>query len=44
MGKVAVVSNRGMLSELVHDGVSGYVVSDAEMLAEPLRGSSAMNG
>ena len=33
MGKAAIVSDRGMLPELVRDGVSGYVVADAGELA-----------
>lgn len=33
MGKPAIVSDRGMLPELVKDGVNGYVVSDERQLA-----------
>jgi glycosyltransferase involved in cell wall biosynthesis len=33
MGKPAIVSDRGMLPELVKDGVNGYVVSDEQQLA-----------
>jgi glycosyltransferase involved in cell wall biosynthesis len=33
MGKAAIVSDRGMLPELVRDGVSGYVVTDERGLA-----------
>ncbi len=34
MGKPAIVSNRGMLPELVHDGANGYVIADDRQLAE----------
>jgi glycosyltransferase involved in cell wall biosynthesis len=34
MGKPAVVSDRGMLPELVHDGTNGYVIADDRRLAE----------
>jgi glycosyltransferase involved in cell wall biosynthesis len=34
MGRPAIVSDRGMLPELVKDGVSGYVVSDEHKLAD----------
>jgi glycosyltransferase involved in cell wall biosynthesis len=33
MGKPAIVSDRGMLPELVRDGVNGYVVSGERQLA-----------
>jgi glycosyltransferase involved in cell wall biosynthesis len=33
MGKAAIVSDRGMLPELVQDGVTGFVVSDEHQLA-----------
>ncbi len=33
MGKAVIVSDRGMLPELVKDGVNGYVVSDERQLA-----------
>lgn len=33
MGKPAIVSDRGMLPELVRDGVTGFVVSDERQLA-----------
>jgi glycosyltransferase involved in cell wall biosynthesis len=34
MGKPAIVSDRGMLPELVHDGTTGYVIADDRQLAE----------
>jgi glycosyltransferase involved in cell wall biosynthesis len=34
MGKPAIVSTRGMLPELVRDGVTGFVVSDEAQLAD----------
>lgn len=34
MGKPAIVSDRGMLPELVHDGTNGYVIADDRQLAE----------
>jgi len=33
MGKPAIVSDRGMLPDLVNDGVTGFVVSDEQQLA-----------
>jgi glycosyltransferase involved in cell wall biosynthesis len=34
MGRPAIVSDRGMLPDLVEDGQDGFVVSDAPALAE----------
>ena len=33
MGKPAIVSDRGMLPELVRDGYNGYVAGDERLLA-----------
>jgi glycosyltransferase involved in cell wall biosynthesis len=36
MGKPAIVSDKGMLPELVRDGISGFVVADEEQLANQM--------
>jgi glycosyltransferase involved in cell wall biosynthesis len=44
MGKPAIVSDRGMLPELVRDGVNGYVVSDERQLAARIEQLAADDG
>jgi glycosyltransferase involved in cell wall biosynthesis len=44
MGKPAIVSDRGMLPELVKDGYNGYVVADERQLAMRIEDLAANDG